>query len=196
MTPSDRTVRAAILGDQPARDVVGRWLYREVRAYFAMRYRDADHLDDVLQSAMVVIWANKYGKAPQHAAGLRAWSIGVMVMEVVATRRLGRRDRYRQEAIHADMPKPKRAVSPDSIVDLETIAACVEELTTPHREAVIARVYEHTPRRVAAEQGVKPGTIRKRYSTAVDEIKRMLGLDTLPGQDAPEQRADETPPNL
>lgn len=190
MAPSDRDVRAAVLGDQQARNVVGRWLDDELHEFFARRYRNGDMLADLLQSAMVVIWANESGKAPHDAAGLRTWAIGVTFTLGKAARRLARRDRHR-EGMHAHMPAPDQPLSPDSMVDLQAIAECVDDLSTPRREALIARVHGHTPTRIAAEQGVKPGAIRKRYSKAVDDIKQVLDHNAQARKDASEQK---TPP--
>lgn len=196
MTPADQDVRAAILGDRTARNVVGRWLFDELRKRFAKLYRDDDKFEDLLQSVMVVIWANKSGKAPHNAAGLLNWAHGVTVTEGKKTRRLTRRAHHR-EAVHAYayVPEPVRPWSPDSMVDMETLAECVEQLSTPLREAVIGRMFDHTPARFAAEQGVKPGTVRKRYSKAVEQIKEALGFSTQPRDDDLEHGPDQTTPS-
>lgn len=122
---------------------------------------------------MVVVWANESGKAPHNAAGLLAWAVGVTVTLGKAARRLTGRDRHR-EAMHVHMPAPQRPWSPDSMVDMMSIATCIEQLNTPHRNAVIARLHGHTPARLADEQGVKPDTIRQHYGRAVDQIKQKL----------------------
>lgn len=172
-------MRAAVAGDSEAGDVVGKWLMVELSKFFAKRFHDLSKIEELRQAAIARVWTELPERNPSTADELREWCLDMGRRTAATTGRKARRER--QRAAKLESAQVERSVSLSSMLaDAEQRALlerCIEQLTTPYREALRDKLNGGTARSFAEAKGVPVSTITSRRTKAEKQIKQMIAQE-------------------
>lgn len=166
----DDLLRAVEAGEARAGERLGEALYRELWPYFRKRFEDRDAEDAVQDTIGVVVreLANFEDRGP---GSFRSW-----VFEIARRRALGRRRKLARDQRPApDLLVAAPLVDPSDWTLLREqgslVREAMDELDSPLRRVLNHRIDGGDDQEFARAEGIKPGTIRTRWTRAVEALR-------------------------
>ena len=169
-------LEAALNGDRAARVELGRFISRELFAFFTKKKYPKVAAYELVQSTAEAL-AKKIDDAPHDPARFRRWMFGFAKMQMRAEREKARRERARIENLQRRRVQP--ATSIGSLMFLQRVRSkqwqlldwAIEQLPPHLRDVIEDYLDERERKSIAATRGIKVRSVDRAIWQAIDALR-------------------------
>jgi DNA-directed RNA polymerase specialized sigma24 family protein len=178
-------LRAALNGDRAARVELGRWISRELSAFFLVKKKYPKVVAyDLVQSTAVAL-VKKLDEAPDDPAKFQRWMIGFAKMQILSDAEKIRRERARIEILQRRRAQPSTSVGSLMFMQrvrskqLELLDWAIAQLPKNLREAIEDYLDERERKSIAATRGIKVRSVDRAIWEAINALRNLVRLRRL-----------------